>query len=188
MPIRAGAFGFNLRILGDVDVASGAFEFLGDFRRAIRIDPSGLFTVGLLATSDYLGWATQAWTAPGTGQTFLNSIALVESITEFYRFLELELVPHGSHSTTWSSRILCRRFNLGPICLREGRPTMTLPMLNPNAASAAGWSATVPVTNAPQIDAFAALRELYALFALPEGAIPFTEDGAVSLEQLRAVS
>lgn len=39
-PIRAGKAGFNLRIIGNVEIRDGALEYLSDFRRAIRIEPS----------------------------------------------------------------------------------------------------------------------------------------------------
>lgn len=187
VPVRPGKAGFGLRLHTDLEVHESALQYLADFRRAIRIDPWGLFTLGALATSDYLAWSMQVLAAPGTDQTFLNSIALVETTVEFYRFLEGAIIPAADESAVWRSRIVCRRFDRGPICLRGGPPTNSLPMLKPPVASAANWDASIEISGRPEVDAFSALRELYGLFGLGESEIPYAEGEAISLEKLREV-
>lgn len=146
-----------------------------------------MFTLGALATPEYLAWGTGTWNTPATIQVWLNSIALVETAVEFFRFVEQDLVRAAPSNTTWHARVLCRRFDRGPVCLRAGPPTMGFPMLKPPVASASDWEGQVAVSGNPEADAFAALVEVYALFGLPESAIPYSDGAAISVEQLRTV-
>jgi Putative DNA-binding domain len=188
VPVRNHVAGFNLRVLGDVNVAEGAIEYLADSRRCIRIDPSGLFTFGALATSDYLAWGTSSWAEPGTREVWLNSIALVETTLEFYRFLAAEIMPSTPAGTTWTSRVVCQRFDEGLVHLRPGPPNANaLPMINPPRASSGDWIQQVPVSGQPERDAFTALTEIYALFGLPKRDIPFVEGDSISLDRLRTL-
>jgi hypothetical protein len=187
-PVRAGKHGFNLRLHDSLKVDEGALQYLADYRRAIRIERSGLFTFGMLATPAYLAWATEALAQPGTSQAWLNSIALVESVVEFYRFLEQEILPAASPITTWRSRVVGRRFESGQVCLRAGVPSpMALPMMVPTMATAENWEHDVPVSGRPEVDSFQAVEEIYAVFGLGISAIPFTDDGTISFDALNAI-
>jgi hypothetical protein len=177
---RHGAF--DLEPAGEVTPRDGGL-FQIDSRKALWLDRDGLLTVGGIAGPDFLGWAMNK-REQDTGPFALNATAFVEYVYEFFRFVYEVLAPRAG-SGRWSFRVVSRGWKSlqGGLTLTEGRPEVAW-MQTAHAASGDALDDEVEGTGSAGKDAFAVLGRLYGLFGLSTGAIPFTADGAVSVDLL----
>jgi hypothetical protein len=183
--------GFSLRPGGSLEVRAGGLVYLADPRRALRLDPDGLFTAGALATYDYLGWGIDNYGALATDRVLVNSIVLVEFTLEFFRFVHRELVPRAKPSN-WIFRIDCRRLQSGapmgqgsgPVVLGRGITPGGFPT-DSSPASSDDWDKSFDGPTTSGADALRALRLVYMLFGQPASAIPFVIDREVSAYEIQ---
>jgi hypothetical protein len=168
--------GFNLRgLTGDVEVISGALVARRAGDGLMWLTPDGTFVVAVLAVPSYLGWAMNK---DGADIMRINSTVLVELTLEFCRFVAGQLNPRLNPSD-WRYRVECRQFKTRNVHLAPGPPPKFPFQGSLRPASDDDWRREVPGTGDPEVDAFELLSEVYALFGLPEDAIPYSEDRRV---------
>lgn len=177
--------GFNLRGLGGaVEVVAGSLVASGMPDVVGRLDPNGIFTVGVLATRDFLGWAINRDATQGTR---INSTTLVEFTFEVCRFVEDVLRPRAA-AQRWAYRVSCHRFQTYGVMLSAGRPPGFPRVGSPTSATADVWEDTIEAVNNPGADAFGILSVVYGLFGLPESAIPYARERAIDAAELLALT
>ncbi len=177
--------GFNLRSLGGAaDVIAGALVVRRMEDAAARVDPDGLTTVGVLVAPEFLGWSVNR-SSDGANME-VNSTTLIELTLEFCRFVHDVLRP-GAPSARWTYRVNCRSFQSHRVALAPGPASGSIARWDWHEASADQWDRRVEGGVAPTRDAFEVAAEVYALFGLPESAIPYSSDCEISLDQIRAL-
>jgi hypothetical protein len=175
--------GFNLRSLGgSADVIAGALIVRRMDDAAARVDPDGLLTVGALASPEFLGWSVNR-SADDTMMR-VNSTTLVELILECCRFVHDVLRPRSS-SARWTYRLVCRLFQTHQVALAAGPASGSIARWDWRIASTDLWDRRVDAGTSPTQDAFEVAAESYALFGLPESAIPYSVGREISLDRIR---
>ena len=177
--------GFNLRSLGgSADVIAGALVVRRMDDAAARVDPDGLLTVGALASPEFLGWSVNR--SSDDPMMRVNSTTLIELILECCRFVHEVLRPR-SGSARWEYRLVCRSFQSHQVALAAGPASGSIARWDWRVASSDHWDRRVDAGTSPTQDAFEVAAEGYALFGLPESAIPYSDGRSISLDQIRAL-
>lgn len=176
--------GFNLSGLGLGEWLEGALVLRRMDDAAAWLDPNGMFTTGVGASPDYLGWALNPGWSPGDPMK-INSTALVEFTLEFCRFVHHTLMPHKTTSE-WEYRLLCLRFKDSDVRLGRGVPGSSfLDMVATQQATSNRWEKYVTAPDAPGSDALRLLAHFYGLFALGEDDIPYRKDNSIDEDAIR---
>lgn len=181
-PVRR--MGFNLNSLGrETNTVEGAFVKAGIREGAIRLDPNGTLTMALVASESFLGWGVNN-SLPKTFNK-INSIVLIETVFEFTKFVEEILKPAGL--TTWRYCIDIRNFKKNNVALYPGSPGN---LWDEDIQSASKDTYEKQITDIGDYESatYKILTEIYALFALPESAIPYTAEKKVTEEKLISIS
>lgn len=180
-PVRG--MGFNLNSLGyESDTVDGAFIKTGVREGAIRLDPNGTLTLGLVASPNFLGWAMNK-DVTDASMIKLNSIVLVEIIFEFTKFVEEILEPAGL--TNWEYCLDIRNFKAHNVTLYSGRPGGFFDNLS--HASKDEYTKVLPRDADYSHATFKILTEVYAFFTLPDSSIPYVNNKQVTKESILAI-
>jgi len=185
-PVRS--IGFNLNSFGyEASTTDGAFVKSGVRDIALRLDSDGTTTMVMRGNEAFLGRGVNKDGLSIDGKIRINSIVLVEVIFEFVRFIHKTLAKYGL--TNWQYTIDVRRFKEHKICLNPGGPN-SLFGDELNAASRDDWVRTLGKHADYTIDAYTILTEIYALFMLPDTAIPFAthNPGAVTEQTILSIN
>lgn len=173
--------GFNIRSIGGVvDVIEGCLVVHRANDAAAWLTPEGVFTVGVLASPDFLGWGLERLTHSNV--MMINSLCLTELTMEFCRFVWL-VMAQRSQASHWTLSVECQQFAEHKVVLPSGLPPMSMP-LQVHGASADEWLKVIQGTSVAGDDAFLLLSNVYALFGLPESAIPLSTDRSVQVERI----
>src|SRR6266516_4671141 len=152
------------------------------------VEPDGLITNGLLVSEGtYLGWYYNDNRTPEM-PLVLHPIAAAETTLEFFRFFYSQILPRAD-GREWRFRVSCHHCRSNNVVLPPGHPTQRFPQYLLQAAQATGdeWDASFNQTGSPGRDGYEALQRLYALFGHGSGAIPLTEDNAISETMLQGL-
>jgi hypothetical protein len=169
--------GFNLHSHFEHVVREGALTYLADPRRALWLDMDGTFTVGGAGVEDWFGWNLNDGSSPPTPLR-LNSLVLTEFALEFLRFVHQVLVPLATGEWLFRARVANLRTPRAT-ALRAGVPDPWMPGEWNSSPANEGEMNPVTLRNS-SADAFAFLRWFYALYGLPQTAIPFAAGESVS--------
>lgn len=181
-PVRN--MGFNLNSFGrETDTVDGAFVKAGIRECAIRLDPNGMLTMALIASSGFLGWSVNG-TSNTTDFLKINSIVLIETIFEFTKFAEEVLQPAGL--TAWQYDINIRNFKKNKVALYSGRPGWAFDG-DLHQASKDQYEKLIPTGQDYRTTTYQILVEIYAFFALPESAIPYVTDKKITKESIVSI-
>lgn len=139
------------------------------------------------------GWRLSQHLAEGAPLR-INPITLTEYTLEYFRLVDEQiaiLFGYSNGSPTWPVRVVGRRMKSELIVLYPGPlrgPGIPLtPPGREHLARSDDWDMEFTATGDPEVDAFAALVHVYALFGLSRKDIPHTENERVSTEAVRAL-
>lgn len=175
--------GFNLSGLRQSEFVDGALLAHRMDDAAAYLEPSGLFTIGVVGSAAFLGWGVNPEGVESPIR--INSTTLVEFTYEFFRFVHYALRVRTSPQ--WRYRVLCLRFQSADVRLTEGPPGQFPTMRSMHRATADRWEKRFDAGGAPGEDAFQALRRVYNLFNLGEESIPYSVAKSIDEEQIRAL-
>ena len=181
-PVRS--MGFNLNSFGlEAATTGGAYLKSGNRDIAIRLEPNGTLTMAMRGNENFLGWGVNKENLDHV--TKINSIVLVEVIFEFVRFVSEVLTEYGLRS--WSYTVDIRRFNEYKVSLNRGTPN-SFDSSDLKLASKDVLEVNLGRSSEYTSDAFKILTEIYALFTLPESAIPFSDGEKITKETILSIN
>ncbi|MFK0156474.1 helix-turn-helix domain-containing protein [Streptomyces sp. NPDC090493] len=175
-----GEQGFNFMFAYVPPKAYEGGLLLSDSRRALWVRADGSVIAGAVATGDLLCWAMNQQ----GDSARLNVIALSEANLEYFRWVDRFLLPVVDGQ--WEHRVTAKRFTGEEPRLLAPGANPVFPMIGmQNQASSADWDRAWLAAGDPEVDAFQALSQIYALFGLAASQNPFTTDGRVDTEKVR---
>ncbi|MFQ5472520.1 MAG: helix-turn-helix domain-containing protein [Dehalococcoidia bacterium] len=175
--------GFNLPDVGQPErTGSGALRVTWSGEDSLSVTPSGLATA--VQGQRHLTWAHEKYS--GEGEAWINPIALVEFVVDFWRFLVLEVMPR-SHAEVSTWRVGMKNLMDGPVSLHlprtfDHRAEKQQAMVDEFMEN---WA------QASQVDAcegaYSSLERIYARFGFDRNVIPYTEGDRIDEETIRSL-
>ncbi|MFE4823982.1 helix-turn-helix domain-containing protein [Streptomyces sp. NPDC056704] len=152
-------------------------------RGGLLVDSDGAITGAAAATSDMLGWAMEYYS--GDGERRISVFVLTEITLEYFRLVDRHVLPLV-HST-WTHRIVASDFAQAPARTLAPGDDPAFPLRGaPQPATSSNWNHSWKALGDPELDAYEALRHIYALFGLDVTTNPFTDGNRVDTAKLLA--
>lgn len=171
---------------GRVEVREAGLAMVGPERQALWLEKDGLLTAGGVITGDW--FARDPRRSTEQQDLHINSLVLCEYALEFIRFVYRVLIPR-TPTGPWLLRVVARGLKSrgGGTKLSPGDHRDVLRIRNARAASTDAIDESFNGSGSAGKDAFTAVAAIYAHYGLPPSSIPFTSDGAVSVQAIQAL-
>jgi hypothetical protein len=178
------ANGFNLKVFGLPDYAEGNVVFGSRDDAYLRLDSTGLFSLGILASPQVIGWGVRGTSASDFADpVVVNGTVVVEETVEFCRFVHSTL-QQELNDAEWTLRLTCKRFKNHDIRLAKGSPRlyMQLALSTSYRSLSDSWVREVPLGPTVARDSLDIMTYFYALFGLGPDSIPYSSDEGVDVD------
>jgi hypothetical protein len=153
--------------------------------KALWLDKDGLLTVGGVISNDWFGRGLNP--NPASEKQHVNPLVLCEYALEFCRFVHRVLMPRVERGA-WLYRVAARGLQSRAATYLTGGDHRALSWPDDaRAASADRFVEDVISSDSPGKDAYRIVSAVYAHYGLPPSAIPFTDNEALSEEQIAPI-
>jgi len=180
-PIRSS--GFNFSNMRPLDWEGGEAIRMTSPRFSLRVSADGAATVSLPADSESLGWGLTAYSQMPVR---VNPLALAEYTVEFCRIVSSCLVSL-LRDAGFLFRIRAHGMMAGRVVLEPGPlPKTLVPWFGEAQASTDDYRSQFDAHGDAEKDAYEILLRVYALWGLDRDAVPYVDDGRISMQQIRS--
>jgi hypothetical protein len=153
--------------------------------KALWLDKDGLLTVAGVISNEWFGRGLNP--NPSSEKLHVNPLVLCEYALEFCRFVHRILMPRVERGA-WLYRVVARGLqSRAATHLTPGDHRALSWPDEAHPASTDGFVEEVLSSDSPAKDAYRIVATIYAHYGLPPSAIPFTDNEALSEQQIAQI-